>query len=69
MKKLHPLKTARLNKGITQVELAEKASKHMRRKIWPHEISRWENGHINPNAPALKALITVLGVTFEEILE
>jgi transcriptional regulator with XRE-family HTH domain len=51
----NPIKNARVEAGLTQVQLAEKAG------CSQQEIQRWESGRISPTAKTLKKLAEAIG--------
>jgi len=55
------LKAARVNKGLTQQDVAVKL------KTDHTVISRWENGTNNPSPLSLKKLLDLYGIKFEEL--
>lgn len=55
------LQAARVNKGLTQAEVAE------RLKITPETLSRWEKGKSFPNVPQITELEKLYGVTYADI--
>ena len=50
-----PIKNARIEAGLTQVQLAEKVG------CSQQEIQRWESGRISPTTKTLKKLAEALG--------
>lgn len=56
------LKKARLEKGLTQRELAKKLNKNFQ------VYQRWETGHYKPNLENLKLLSEVLDIELIELL-
>lgn len=57
-----PLARIRIDKGLTQEELAALAGCH------PVNISRWEHGTRIPSGKSLVKLAKALGVPMEELL-
>ena len=57
------VKQARLNAGLTQEELAEKADLH------PTYIGQVERGEKNLTLASCEKILTALGVTFSELFE
>lgn len=60
---LSVLAQARMEKGLTQIELAELMGYQQ------HTISRWENRQWLPKPIILKALAETLGITTHAIIE
>ncbi len=57
------IRTARAARGIKARWVAEQLG------VAPETLSRWENGHAQPNAASVVKLGTLLGWTPEEIVE
>lgn len=56
-----PLRVLRVERGMTQKALAEKARVH------PVDLSRYEAGKVTPSGPALQRLASALGVDANDI--
>ena len=59
------LKTARRDKGLTQVQLSHKLQE-LGRKGAPQQISNWEKGHYFPSHRNLSAICQILEVNLVE---
>lgn len=57
------LAKARKEKGFTQKQLAEELG------VYQKDISRWEQGKIEPGVLTLKKICEVMGVSSDELLE
>ncbi len=57
------LAKARKEKGFTQKQLAEELG------VYQKDISRWEQGKIEPGVLTLKKICEVMGVSADELLE
>jgi len=57
------LKKLRLEKGLSQTEIAEKLG------VNPNNIGRYERGESNPNTKFLKALADCLGVSVDYLYD
>ena len=57
------LRSTRLQRDLSQVELAEKAGLHFT------SVSRYETGGTHPNADALKRLCQALGVSGDYLMD
>ena len=55
------IKKARLDAGLTQIEVAEKLG------VAQAQYARWENGGRNPKDETVKKLAEIFGVTFEKL--
>ena len=55
------IKKARLDAGLTQIEVAEKLS------VAQAQYARWENGGRNPKDETVKKLAEIFGVTFDKL--
>ena len=55
------LKKARLDAGLTQLEVAEKLG------VAQAQYARWENGGRNPKDETVKKLAEIFGVTFDKL--
>ena len=55
------LKAARVNKGLRQVDVAEKLGVN-RETVW-----RWENGKSMPTVDKIEPLCSLLGATYDDI--
>lgn len=55
------LKAARINKGLTQVDVA--TALNVNKKT----VSSWENGRTMPNTKLIEPLCALLGVTYDTI--
>ena len=55
------IKKARLNAGLTQLEVAEKLG------VAQAQYARWENGGRNPKDETVKKLAEIFGVTFDKL--
>ena len=60
---MNDLKRIRMQKNITQVELAEMLG------ISRTAVSMWETGEALPRAETLKRLAKILGCTIDELLK
>lgn len=56
-----PIALLRMERGLTQGQLAEKVG------CYPKDISRWETGERNPNVKSLMALAKALDCTMEAL--
>lgn len=56
------LKALRVNKGLTQVEAAEKL------EISKDSLSNYERGKSFPNIPVIKRIEALYGVSYNEII-
>jgi transcriptional regulator with XRE-family HTH domain len=56
------LRAARKAAGMTQAELAEKVGQQQR------DISRWENGLVEPGVLIVKAMAQALGCKMEDLV-
>lgn len=56
------LRAARKAAGMTQAELAEKVGQQQR------DISRWENGLVEPGVLIVKAMAKALGCKMEDLV-
>lgn len=56
------LKAARLATGMTQAQLAEKIG------CLSKDVSRWENGHVEPGVMTAKKIAQVLGCKIDDIV-
>lgn len=54
-------KKARLDAGLTQIEVAEKLG------VAQAQYARWENGGRNPKDETVKKLAEIFGVTFDKL--
>lgn len=57
------LRRERLDRGLTQMELALKLG------VWLQTVQRWEGGSSYPTARKLLAIATALDVSIEELRE
>ena len=57
------LKQARVNAGVSQVELAERIG------VYQKDISRWESGDITPSLEAFVKICRALNVSADVLLE
>ena len=55
------IKKARLDAGLTQIEVAEKLG------VAQAQYARWENGGRNPKDETVKKLAEIFGVTFDKL--
>ena len=55
------IKKARLDAGLTQLEVAEKLG------VAQAQYARWENGGRNPKDETVKKLAEIFGVTFDKL--
>ena len=55
------IKKARLDAGLTQIEVAEKLG------VAQAQYARWENGGRNPRDETVKKLAEIFGVTFDKL--
>ena len=55
------IKKARLDAGLTQIEVAEKLG------VAKAQYARWENGGRNPKDETVKKLAEIFGVTFDKL--
>lgn len=55
------IKKARLDAGLTQIEVAEKLG------VAQAQYARWENGGRNPKDETVKKLAEIFGVTFYKL--
>ena len=55
------IKKARLDAGLTQIEVAEKLG------VAQAQYARWENGGRNPTDETVKKLAEIFGVTFDKL--
>lgn len=55
------MKKARLDAGLTQIEVAEKLG------VAQAQYARWENGGRNPKDETVKKLAEIFGVTFDKL--
>ena len=55
------IKKARLDAGLTQIEVAEKLG------VAQAQYARWENGGRNPKDEIVKKLAEIFGVTFDKL--
>lgn len=55
------IKIARLDAGLTQIEVAEKLG------VAQAQYARWENGGRNPKDETVKKLAEIFGVTFDKL--
>ena len=55
------IKKARLDAGLTQIEVAEKLG------VAQAQYARWENGGRNPQDETVKKLAEIFGVTFDKL--
>ena len=55
------IKKARLDAGLTQIEVAEKLG------LAQAQYARWENGGRNPKDETVKKLAEIFGVTFDKL--
>ena len=55
------LKAARVNKGLTQANIATALSVNKK------TVSSWENGKTMPNTKLIEPLCSLLGVTYDNI--
>ena len=55
------IKKARLDVGLTQIEVAEKLG------VAQAQYARWENGGRNPKDETVKKLAEIFGVTFDKL--
>ena len=55
------IKKARLDAGLTQIEVAEKLG------VAQAQDARWENGGRNPKDETVKKLAEIFGVTFDKL--
>ena len=55
------IKKARLDAGLTQIEVAEKLD------VAQAQYARWENGGRNPKDETVKKLAEIFGVTFDKL--
>ena len=55
------IKKARLDAGLTQIEVAEKLG------VAQAQYARWENGGRNPKDETVKKLAEIFGVTFDNL--
>ena len=55
------IKKARLDAGLTQIEVAEKLG------VAQAQYARWENGGRNPKDETVKILAEIFGVTFDKL--
>ena len=55
------IKKARLDAGLTQIEVAEKLG------VAQAQYARWENGGRNPKDETVKKLAKIFGVTFYKL--
>lgn len=56
------LRAARVNKGLTQAEAAEKLG------VKRETVFNWENGKTMPNVAAINRIVELYGVPFDEIV-
>lgn len=56
------LKAARLAAGMTQQNLADALGCKVK------DVSRWENGHVEPRALTLKKMAQVLGCSMDDLV-
>ena len=56
------IKTLRVNKGLTQKELADKLY------VTSQAVSRWENGEVEPSVDTISSMGRIFGVTTDEII-
>lgn len=56
------LKAARLAAGVTQAQLAQALGCRVK------DISRWENGHIEPGVLTVKKMAQFLGCSMDELV-
>ena len=55
------IKKARLDAGLTQIEVAEKLG------VAQAQYARWENGGRNPKDETVKKLAEIFGLTFDKL--
>lgn len=55
------LRAARINKGLTQAELARLIN------VSKKTVCSWENGKTMPNCGKIKAICDVLGTSYDDI--
>ena len=55
------IKKARLDAGLTQIEVAEKLG------VAQAQYARWENGGRNPKDETVEKLAEIFGVTFDKL--
>ena len=58
----NPIKRARSEAGLTQVQLAEKMG------CSQQEVQRWESGKVNPTAKTLKKLAEAIGCNAGDLI-
>ena len=66
---LNAIKRARMNRGLSQAEVAAAVTETNVRKVTQQAVAKWENCQSKPRADLLVAVADVLGVTVDDLLK